>query len=148
MFESVRAMLGQVVAGLEKEVARFKNRAFLDAAVALCAKVAFADGTVTDAEKQKMLDFMKIFPALKVFSAGEVVESWTNVTQFYSITVQFGNAEADKLIAQVTDHEARKTMIQLAIAIGASDGDFDDGEKEVVRQTIRAYGLNASEFGL
>ncbi|WP_275575093.1 TerB family tellurite resistance protein [Methylocucumis oryzae] len=44
--------------------------------------------------------------------------------------------------------EAARLLIRMIIAIAASDGNFDAGEKVVAAKIAQELGLNASEFGL
>lgn len=148
MFQSFKDAVKKFTAGIEAEVARYNNRDFLNAATALCARVAAADGTIGTEEKQKMFGFMQIFPALKVFDTKAVVDSWTQSVQYFDFDTAMGHAEANKLIAKVVDADAQATLIRLGCAIGASDGDFDDDEKAVVREVIKSFGLRAADFGL
>lgn len=149
MFESFKAFVEQTRAGLETTVARFKNKVFLDAVVAACARIAAADGTISAEEKTKMLGFMKISPALKVFTTAEVIESWNRNIEFFDFDAKIGHTESNKVIVQLKDNtEASETLVQVCCVIGASDGDFDDAEKAVAREIAILLGLSPSKFGL
>jgi tellurite resistance protein TerB len=149
MFQSLKDLVSSVKANLETQVARFANKKFLDAAVAVCARIAAADGTIGKEEQQKMFQFMSIFPALKVFTPTEVLESWNRHIQFYDISTAMGHAEANKSIAVLAGNtDASTTVVHLGAAIGGSDGDFDDTEKDVLRDIISILGLRAADFGL
>lgn len=148
MFSTFKDAIAKFKAGIDAEVARFNNRDFLNAATALSARVAAADGTISDDEKQKMGAFLSMYPSLKVFSGTDVVASWGHIAGFYAFDKAMGDAEADKLISKVTDPDARATLVRLGCAIGAADGDFDDNEKAVVISVCRLLGLRAADFGL
>lgn len=149
MFQSLREMVSSITSGLEAQVARFKNAKFLNAAIAVCARIAAADGTIGQEEKQKMFQFMSIFPALKVFQPSEILAAWNQLMQFYDISADLGNAEANKLIALMAgDADASSTLIHLGAAIGSSDGDFDDTEKAALRSVAGILNLRAADYGL
>lgn len=148
MFASFKDAIAKFKAGIDAEVARFNNRDFLNAATALSARVAAADGTISDDEKQKMGAFIQMYPALKVFAAKDVVESWNHIASFYAFDKAMGDAEANTLIAKVTDPAAQATLVRLGCAIGAADGDFDDTEKAVVTSVCKLLNLRAADFGL
>ena len=148
MFASFKDAIAKFKAGIDAEVARYNNRVFLDAATALSARVAASDGIISDEEKQKMGAFLSMYPSLKVFGSKDVVDSWGHIAGFYAFDKAMGDAEADKLIAKVTDPDARATLVRLGCAIGAADGDFDDTEKAVVTSVCKLLGLRPSDFGL
>ena len=52
---------------LQTEIGKFKNKDMMEGIVAGCAIVAYADGSASSAEKQKMIGFIKQSDALKVF---------------------------------------------------------------------------------
>jgi tellurite resistance protein TerB len=149
MFESFTDFLKQTRAGLEATVARFNNKVFLNAVVAACARVAAADGNISTEEKQKMLGFIQISPALKVFSTADVLSAWNDNITFFDFDATIGHTESNKVIAQLKGNtEACETLVQVCCVIGASDGDFDDQEKAVVREIANLLGLSPSKFGL
>lgn len=149
MFKTIKEMVAGVKTSLETQVARFKGGEFLDAAVAVCARIAAADGEVSKEEQQKMFAFMSIFPALKVFTPTEVLESWNRHIQFFDISTDMGHAEANKSIQKLVGNtDASTTVVHLGAAIGGADGDFDDQEKAVLRDIIKILNLRSSEFGL
>ncbi|HNG60066.1 MAG TPA: TerB family tellurite resistance protein, partial [Cellvibrionaceae bacterium] len=78
-FDSIKKMGKDASAKITSEVAKFKNKDFLNAVVAGCALVAAADGSISSAEKQKMLGFINSSDELKVFGADEVIAAFNNV---------------------------------------------------------------------
>lgn len=149
MFKTLQEMVSNVKAGLEERVARARNKDFLYAAVAVCARIAAADGEVSKEEQQKMFAFMSIFPALKVFTPAEILAAWNQHIQFFDISTQMGHAEANKSIQKLNgDLDSSTTAVHLGAAIGAADGDFDEDEKTVLRDICKILSLRPSEFGL
>lgn len=149
MFASIKELVEKVKSGIEKEVARFNNKDFLEATVAGCAMVASSDGSISAEEKQKMWGYMQISPALRVFKADEVLESWNRHVTNFEFDAAIGAQEAGKAIAKLNGNaDASRTLVNVCCAIGASDGDFDDTEKDTVRKICGLVGLRPSEFGL
>lgn len=139
--------LASIKEGIEKEVARFANKDFLEATVAGCAMVAAADGSISSEEKQKMWGFMQLSPALKVFKADEIMEAWNRHISNFEFDNAIGVQEATKAIQKLNGNaDAGKTLVNVCCAIGASDGDFDDTEKAVVRKICATVGLRADQF--
>jgi tellurite resistance protein TerB len=134
---------------LTAEVSKFKNRTFMEATVAACAMVAAADGTISAQEKQKMAGFIRNSDELKVFEMPAVIAFFEKVTGNFDFDADIGKAEALKVIGRLRGNEEQsRVMVRVACAIGASDGDFDDGEKAVVRDICKELGLNPADFDL
>jgi tellurite resistance protein TerB len=134
---------------LTAEVSKFKNRTFMEATVAACAMVAAADGTISAQEKQKMAGFIRNSDELKVFEMPSVIAFFEKVTGNFDFDADIGKAEALKVIGRLRGNEEQaRVMVRVACAIGASDGNFDDGEKAVVRDICKDLSLNPADFDL
>lgn len=136
-------------AALSAEVARLKNREFLDAVVSGCAMVAAADGTIAPEEKQKMIKFIGLSDELKVFDTGDVITTFNRAVEKFEFDFDVGCEAALKLISRLrTNPDAARTMVRVCCVIGASDGNFDDDEKRAVSRICREVGLNPADFSL
>jgi tellurite resistance protein TerB len=148
-FDSIKKMGKDASAKVTSEVAKFKSKDFLNAVVAGCALVAAADGSISSAEKQKMLGFINSSDELKVFGADEVIAAFNNVVSKFDFDHEIGKAEALKVISKIkSDVAASKLMIRVCCIIGASDGDFDAAEKSIVVLICRELGIDPAEFDL
>lgn len=148
-FDSIKKMGKDASTKITSEVAKFKNKDFLNAVVAGCALVASADGSISSAEKQKMLGFINGSDELKVFGADEVIAAFNNVVSKFDFDFEIGKAEALKVISKIkSDVAASKLMIRVCCIIGASDGDFDAAEKSIVVLICRELGIDPAEFDL
>jgi Tellurite resistance protein len=135
--------------GLKDQVSKFKNKDFLDAVVAGCAIVASADGVIGAAEKQKMIGYIQHNEELKVFETPKVIERFNFYTGNFDFDAMIGKAEAMKAILKFKDKpDVARIVVSVCCAIGSADGDFDESEKNVVREICRAVNLNSSDFGL
>ena len=148
-FDSIKKMGKDASSKLAGEVSKFKNKDFLHAVISGCALVAASDGSISSAEKQKMLGFISNSDELKVFDAGEVIEIFNKTISKFEFDYEIGKAEALKVIAKIkNDTAASKLMIRVCCAIGASDGNFDAAEKNVVRIICRELGVDEAEFDM
>jgi len=135
--------------GLQDQVTKFKNKDFMDAVVAGCAIVASADGQIGAAEKQKMIGYINHNAELKVFETPKVIERFNFFTGNFEFDAMIGKAEAMKAILKFKDKpDVARVIVSVCCAIGSADGDFDESEKEVVREICRALNLSPSDFGL
>ena len=148
-FDSIKQMSKDVSNKLSNEVTKFKNKDFLNAVIAGCALVATSDGSISPDEKRKMLAFISNSDELKVFDSGDVIESFNKISSKFDFDYEIGKAEALKTIAKLKSNPAAaKLMVRVCCVIGASDGNFDNNEKQTVRTICRELGIDASEFDL
>lgn len=85
---------------LTTEVAKFKNKEFMEAVANSCAMVAAADGEVSSAEKMKMTGFINNSPELKVFNLSDVIKVFNDACGKFEFDFQIGQAEALKTSAR------------------------------------------------
>jgi tellurite resistance protein TerB len=133
----------------ETELKKFKNKELMQAIVAACAVVAYADGNASSAEKQKMLGFIKQSEALKVFNTDEVIASFSNYVSKFEFDQNIGFGEAMSAVTKLANKpEQAQLLIRVCIAIASSDGHFDREETSAVIQMCKALNLNPESFGL
>ena len=138
-----------VRAKMAAEVSKFKNKAFMEAAVSGCALVAAADGSIDSAEKQKMAGFIQRSEELKHFDMRQVIEVFQKAAGDFEFDHAIGKATALKPIGKIkgNDEQAR-LLVRIVCAIGAADGDFDAKERAVVAEIAHELGLDPAEFDL
>lgn len=136
-------------ATLTKEVAKFKNRKFMEGVVAGCAMVTYADGKALPAEKQKMVQFMRTSQAMQHFDLSEIQKLYNGYCEKLETDYTFGEAEMLQVINQVKGKDAEaRTLVRVCCAIGAADGDFDTDEQKAVRKICRELNLDPADFDL
>ncbi|CAH1224299.1 MULTISPECIES: tellurite resistance TerB family protein [unclassified Paenibacillus] len=146
---SFRNWLNTAKQGLEDQVKKFKNKDFMDAVVAGCALVAFADGTIDASEKNKMAGYINLSQELKVFDMAVVIERFNYYVSNFEFSPQIGKQEALKAIGKFKSKpEVARVIVGVCSAIGAADGNFDDQERQVVAEICTVLGLNPGEFNL
>ncbi|WMP18023.1 tellurite resistance TerB family protein [Thiothrix lacustris] len=148
-FDTLKEKAGEARAKLTTEIGKFKNREFMEACVAGCGLVAAADGNIDSSEKQKMMKFIQQSDELKVFDTKDVIAVFNKVTENFEFDNEIGKAEALKMIGKLRSKpDAARLMVRVCMAIGSADGDFDDKEKQMVREMCRDLDLPADDFGL
>ena len=134
---------------LAAEMTKFKNTDFMEACVAGCALVSAADGEISSAEKMKMTGFIQNSKELKVFDLNKVISSFNGYCEKFSFDEQIGRAEALKAVAKIrTKPDAARLLVRVCIAIGSSDGHFDESERAMCRMICNELGLAPAEFDL
>ena len=147
--EWLKQRTSEVLATMKTEVAKFKNKTFLDAVVAGCTIVAHADGVAKPEEKQKMMGFLRSNDSLSVFDTSEVIELFEKHSKSFEFDFNIGEANALQTVAKLKGKDAEaRLMVRVCCAVGASDGNFDDHEKAAVRKICNELGLNPKDFDL
>lgn len=133
---------------LNTEITKFKSKDLLEAVVAGCALVAYADGNVTSEEKQKMMGFLRTSDQLKVFDSGDVIKIFQKYVEKFEFDNTIGVGEVMQAVGKFRGKPQAQLVVRVCCAIGAADGDFDEKEKAVVRRMCSELGLNPSDFSL
>jgi len=141
--------LKQKASELKNEALKFKNKDFLNAAVSGSVLISMADGTISSAEKQKMMRFIENYEPLSVFSSKELIETFQNAVSQIEFDKDLGEAKAYDAIRKMKNNsDASRLILRLIISIAGADGIFDDSEKRVARKIAMELGLNPAEFEL
>ncbi|WP_411705105.1 tellurite resistance TerB family protein [Edaphovirga cremea] len=148
-FDKMKGAVNASRTELTKQVSRFKNKKFMQGTVAVCARIAIASDGVSAEEKQKMIGFLRASDELKVFDTTEVIEFFNKLISSFDFDIEIGKGETMKHILALKDQpEAAQLAIRVGIAVAKSDGDFDQNEKQAVREIAIALGFDPAEFGL
>ncbi len=134
---------------LSTKVKQYKSKDMMEAVVAGCALVAYADGKVDVAEKAKMLGFIQNSKELSIFGMSDVVKSFDNYMAGFGFDLTIGKAQALNAMGKLKSKpEEARIAVAVAISVGGADGNFDESEKAVVREICAVVGLSPVEFGL
>lgn len=149
MWNQLRSRATEMTAQLKTRTGQFKNKEFANGAMAMCALIAAADGTVDDAERAKVSGLITSNEALKVFPAAELTQKFDFYAGKLQSNFDFGKLEATQTIARLKSKpDQARAVIQIGIIIGGADGFFDDHEKAAVRQACHTLGIPPAEFDL
>ncbi|MEC4750526.1 tellurite resistance TerB family protein [Methylomicrobium sp. Wu6] len=148
-FESFLSQLKSKANELKTDVLKFKNKDFLNAAMAGSALIAMADGSITGEEKQKMIKFIESNDALSVFTTSDVIKAFQDFVGQLEFDKDIGEAKAYQALGKMkSNNEAARLLMRMIIAIASSDGNFDATEKKVAVKIAGELGVNPSEFEL
>jgi len=146
---SIKEWLAEQKGKVDTNIKKFANKEFMEAVAAGCALVAYADGTVSTEEKQKMVGYIQINDSLKAFKLNDILERFNHYVSTFDFDFNVGKVEAMKSVSKLKSKpEAAKLLISLCCAIGASDGEFDNDEVEVVKDMCKALDVNIADFKL
>ncbi len=148
-FDNLKEQVAELNNSLQSSVKKYKNAKFADAAMAACALIAAADGTIDASERKKTASYITKSEALAVFDVAELQQKFVSYCDKLSADFDFGKIEMLQIIGKLRGKEEQaRTVIQVAIIIGGADGNFDDDEKMAVRDICNTVGINPAEFNL
>ncbi|MDD2659569.1 MAG: tellurite resistance TerB family protein [Methylococcales bacterium] len=148
-FDSFLSQLKTKANELKTEALKFKNKDFLNAAMAGSALVAMADGSISSEEKQKMIKFIESNDALSIFTTSDVIKAFQDFVGQLEFDKDIGEAKAYQAIGKMkSNSEASRLLVRMIISIASSDGLFDNDEKKVAVKIAKELTLDPSEFEL
>ena len=130
LWDRVKESAQTMQAQLEAKKNDLKSGAFRDASMAMCALVAAADGSIDQAERQRVAQLIAANDVLRNFAAEDLRQRFEGYLDKLTADFDFGKVSVLQEIAKVKKKptEAR-AVIQIGIVIGGADGDFDATEK-------------------
>ncbi|MDD4907067.1 MAG: tellurite resistance TerB family protein [Methylobacter tundripaludum] len=148
-FDNFLSQLKSKANELKTEALKFKNKDFLNAAMAGSALVAMADGSISSEEKQKMVKFIESHDALSIFTTSDVIKAFQDFVGQLEFDKDIGEAKAyDALGKMKSNAQASRLLVRMIIAIASSDGVFDFDEKKVATRIAKELGIDPAEFEL
>jgi tellurite resistance protein TerB len=148
-FENFLSQLKNKASELKTGALKFKNKDFLNAAMAGSALIAMADGSITGDEKQKMIKFIESNDALSVFTTSDVIKSFQDFVGQLEFDKDIGEAKAYQALGKMkSNNEAARLLMRMIIAIASADGTFDLSEKKIAIRIANELGVSAEEFEL
>lgn len=134
---------------LKTEALKYKNKDFMNAAMAGSALIAMADGNISSEEKQKMIKFIESHDALSIFTTNDVIKSFQDFVAQIEFDKDIGEAKAYQALGKMKSNaEAARLLVRMIIAIASADGNFDATEKNVAIKITKELAINPAEFEL
>lgn len=133
---------------INAEITKFKSKDLLEAIVASSAMVAYADGQISSDEKQKLMGYLRSSEQLKHFDQNDVIKLFQKYVEKYEFDATIATGEVMAAVTKFKGKPQAQLVVRVCCAIGASDGDFDQTEKDVVRRMCAELELDATAFGL
>jgi len=148
-FETFLSQLKSKANELKTEALKFKNKEFLNAAMAGSALIAMADGSISSEEKQKMIKFIESNDALSIFSTSDVIKAFQDFVGQLEFDKDIGEAKAYEALGKMKSNaQAARLLVRMIIAIASSDGNFDAAEKRIANKIAKELAIDPQEFEL
>jgi len=148
-FDNFLSQLKSKANELKTEALKFKNKDFLNAAMAGSALITMADGSVSSEEKQKMVRFIESNDALSIFTTSDVIKAFQDFISQLEFDKDIGEAKAYEALGKMKSNaQASRLLVRMIIGIASSDGVFDFDEKKVAVRIAKELGIDPAEFEL
>jgi tellurite resistance protein TerB len=148
-FDDFLSQLKNKASELKTEALKFKNKDFLNAAMAGSALIAMADGSISSEEKQKMVKFIESNDALSIFTTSDVIKTFQDFVGQLEFDKDIGEAKAYEALGKMKSNaQASRLLVRMIIGIASSDGTFDFDEKKVAVRIAKELGIDPAEFEL
>ncbi|WP_241191376.1 tellurite resistance TerB family protein [Deinococcus psychrotolerans] len=126
---------------------RFNDSAFADATMAACALIGAADGKIDQTERSRTAQFITTSDELRTFNVSDLRDKYDRYCDQITADFDFGKIGLMQVIGQVAGKsDQARAVVQLAVVIANSDGEFDEKEMGVVREIAQALKLDPADF--
>ena len=134
-------------ASVSRGVSRFRNRSFKSAAMAICARIACADGKIEDSELAAAADTIGSIDELKGFDPTELYGLFEEYCKKITANKHLGRAVCDRAIAGIKgNNEAAVMALGVALAIAYADGEFQPEEQKVFKECCAVLGADPKPY--
>ena len=118
---------------LKQELARHRQRPFLEAAMAACVLIASADDEVSFSERARMDAVLASLAELRIFDPHVAVNLFNTRLEALQADREAGRAEAFEAIRRgAADAGAAELLVRICVAISLADGKFVSSERAML----------------
>lgn len=127
---------------LKQELARHRQRPFLEAAMAACALIASADDEVSFSERARMDAVLESLAELRIFDPHQAVDLFNARLEALQADREAGRAEAFEAIRRgAAEDGAAELLVRICVAIGLADGKLVSHERAMLGLICAALNL-------
>lgn len=142
------SVFGKKIAEGKANLKKIENKDLMEAVVAACVLVSYADGECEEKELKATEDLIRANEQLKHFGA-EITET-TN--RFDSIMRAGPRVGKMKLMREITDVKAdqqqKEEVFLTALTIAEADGEIEPAELQILKEIGQAFGLSLKDYGI
>ncbi|MBL8485321.1 MAG: tellurite resistance TerB family protein [Rhodocyclaceae bacterium] len=144
--DSLKQSVRDVTQSMNSELKKFRSKDLLQAIVAGSTMIAYADGEVSPAEKQKLLGYVRNSEQLSVFDTDKVIEAFNQYLGRFEFDPTIGTGEALQKISVFKGKPEAHLIVRVCLAIANADGNIDVSERQALDQICRALELDPKAF--
>lgn len=146
LIDTLKKSVRDVTQSLNSELKKFRSKELLQAIVAGSTMIAYADGTVTADEKQKLMGYVRNSEQLNVFDTDKVIEAFNQCLRRFEFDATIAAGEALQKISAFKGKPEAHLIVRVCLAIANADGHFDTTERQTLEQICRALELDSKTF--
>lgn len=131
---------------LAGEIGRYNDKAFLKAAMAVCALTAAADDEVSLAEHYRIDEIIAREPTLSTLDAGKATD--TLYEYIHALRSQGDSAKRllyDKVARMAGHHKKSRTLMRVAYLVITADREIREQEREEFARLCGTLGLEPGQ---
>lgn len=127
---------------LKQEIERYRQRPFLEAAMAACALIASADDEVSFSERARMDAVLESLAELRIFDPHDAVDLFNDRLDALRADRDAGRAEAFEAVRRgAAAKGAGELLVRICVAISLADGKFVASERAMLGLICAALDL-------
>ena len=139
---TISDIIGRLKESLGAQAERHRNRPFLEATMAACALVAYADETVTFSERSQLDQALERLTQLKIFDPHEGVNVFDETIEALKADPDAGKTAVLARVRRFADDpEAARLLVRVCHAISWADGDVSADERARIDEVCATLGL-------
>ena len=128
---SVTILRMNIIEKLQYDTARYWDKPFLKAAMAVCALAAYADGNVSLSERYRVDAILNAVERLRVHDPRKAVYIMDDyLAELRNDTLNWESVLRGKVSRYADDYKAARTLLRIAYLVIAADGPVSPAEKE------------------
>jgi len=140
MFDTLRQAIADTLE-------RHRQQPFLDAAMAACALVAMADGSVSLSEQSRVDDVLEAIDRLALFDVHEAVDLFNEYVEGVTADPAKGRKRALDAVGRMKDDaEASDLLVKICLAVSRADGEYAPGERDQIAAVCRRLGRDLADY--
>ena len=143
-FDSLKQTLSGAAQSMNTELKKYRSKDLMQAIVSSATLMAYADGEVSPAEKQKLLGNMRNSEQMSVFEADKVIETVNQWVGRFDFDTTIATGEVLQKLALFKNKPEAQLIARVCLAIANVDGKFDDAERQAMHKICQALGIDSA----
>ena len=143
-FNSLKQSLAGAAQSMNTELKKYRSKDLMQAIVASATLMAYADGEVSAAEKQKLLGYMRNSEQMSVFEADKVIEAFNQCVGRFDFDTTIATGEVLQKLALFKNKPEAQLIARVCLAIANVDGKFDEAERKAMDKICQAMGIDSA----
>ena len=143
MIQFVQNLSDRLRAGID----RYKNKDFLEAAMAASALVATADKKVTFSERMKIDQILETITKLRIYDPHVAVDLFNEFVDQIGADENHGRDNAIQRIKDISEEKGQaQIIVEICVAVSLADGALMPKEKDEINLVCEALGVTPPDI--